>query len=95
MLDPAEVAEEKRIGSACPQGKIAVVTGGAKGSAARRPNCWHARARVIIADLDEAGKAAANKIRRRALWRHDVRNEEDWTALADYLNESSVASTCW
>ena len=44
-------------------------------------------ARVIIADLDEArGKAAANKIRRRAQFvRHDVRNEEDWTALADYL----------
>ena len=70
------------------QGKIAVVTGGAKGiGRATAELLAREGARVIIADLDEArGKAAANKIRRRAQFvRHDVRKEEDWTALADYV----------
>ena len=69
------------------QSKIAVVTGGAKGiGRATAELLVREGARVVIADLDEVrGKTAAKKIRRAQFVRHDVRKEEDWQALADYV----------
>ena len=69
------------------QGKIAVVTGGAKGiGRATVELLAREGARVIIADLDEArGKVTAKRIRGVQFVRHDVREEDDWIALTDYV----------
>jgi NAD(P)-dependent dehydrogenase (short-subunit alcohol dehydrogenase family) len=68
------------------KGKLAVVTGGARGIGyAIASLLAHHGARVVIADIDEAhGNAAARRIGAMARFeRHDVRNEADWLALVD------------
>jgi NAD(P)-dependent dehydrogenase (short-subunit alcohol dehydrogenase family) len=72
------------------QGKVTVVTGGAKGiGRATAELLAREGARVIIADLDETeGKATAKRIGRRAKFvRHDVRKEDDWEVLVGLVSK--------
>jgi NAD(P)-dependent dehydrogenase (short-subunit alcohol dehydrogenase family) len=76
------------MGTGRVQGKVVIVTGGAKGiGRATAELLAREGARLIIADIDETqGKLAAKKIGRRAQFvRHDVRREDDWEALVDHV----------
>jgi len=71
-------------------GKIAVVTGGAKGMGEAHSRLLASRgAHVIIADIDEAGDALAADIvaggDKASFERLDVSQEESWSALMDRL----------
>jgi 3alpha(or 20beta)-hydroxysteroid dehydrogenase len=70
-------------------GKVAIISGGARGQGAVEARLFAAEgARVIIGDvLDEEGALAAKSI--SATYRHhDVRVEEEWAALVDYTSET-------
>ena len=65
-------------------GKVAIVTGGARGMGEATSRLFAAEgARVLIADvLDREGEALAESIGGAALFRHhDVTDEASWTAV--------------
>lgn len=65
------------------QGKIILISGGARGQgAAEARACIAEGARVVIGDvLDDAGKALAAQLGNGAIYiHHDVTKEEDWDA---------------
>ncbi|RTL67832.1 MAG: glucose 1-dehydrogenase [Pseudonocardiaceae bacterium] len=65
-------------------GKVAIVTGGARGMGAAQARLFVAEgARVVVADvLDDEGKSLADELGDAALFvHHDVTREEDWTGL--------------
>jgi 3alpha(or 20beta)-hydroxysteroid dehydrogenase len=65
------------------QGKVAIVTGAARGMGAAHARRFAAEgAKVLLTDLlDEEGKRVAQEIGAAALYAHlDVRSEEDWAA---------------
>lgn len=67
-------------------GKVAIITGGARGMGAETAKLFASEgASVVITDiLAEEGAALAAQIGDKALFvRHDVRNEEEWQAVAD------------
>lgn len=67
------------------QGKVAVITGGARGMGAETAKLFAAEgASVVITDvLASEGEALAGQIGEKALFvRHDVRNEDDWKTVA-------------
>ncbi len=67
------------------QGKVAVITGGARGMGAETAKLFAAEgASVVITDiLTQEGEALAAQIGDKALFvRHDVRNEDEWQAVA-------------
>ena len=68
------------------QGKVAIITGAAKGLGAADARLLAAEgATVVLADVDDvAGSALATEIGRGAEYRHlDVRNEAEWRALIE------------
>lgn len=70
------------------RGKVALVTGGAKGMGAAHSRLIAARGgSVIVADIDEAGEALADEIRgsgaEARFVRLDVTSEEQWRAVID------------
>ena len=68
------------------QGKIAIITGAAKGLGAADARLLAAEgATVVLADVDDvAGSALATEIGTGAEYRHlDVRNEAEWRALIE------------
>lgn len=68
------------------EGRIAIVTGAARGVGAEIARLFVAEgARVALFDiLDDAGKAVAGELGEAALyWHCDVSREEDWTAAMD------------
>lgn len=68
------------------QGKLAIVTGGARGIGYAIPSLLAQHgARVVIADIDDVqGKAAATRIGAMARFeRLAVRSEAEWLALAE------------
>jgi 3(or 17)beta-hydroxysteroid dehydrogenase len=71
-------------------GKVALVTGGAKGIGAASVRLLAAEgAQVLISDLDvEAGQALAMEIGPTAAFiRHDVSSEADWRQVIDHVRE--------
>ena len=65
-------------------GKVAIVTGGARGMGAATVRLFHAEgASVVISDVLEAeGQALAAELGDRALFcRHDVTDEARWQAV--------------
>lgn len=66
-------------------GRVAIVTGGARGQGAAEARLFAAEgARVVVSDvLDDAGKELADEIGGSAIYRHlDVTDEMAWNALA-------------
>ena len=62
-------------------GKVALITGGARGQGAAEGSLFVAEgARGVLSDLlDEQGEAQAEKLGERAIYQHlDVRSESDW-----------------
>lgn len=67
------------------QGKVAIITGGARGMGAETAKLFASEgASVVITDiLAEEGGALARQIGEKALFvRHDVRNEDEWKNVA-------------
>jgi NAD(P)-dependent dehydrogenase (short-subunit alcohol dehydrogenase family) len=72
------------------QGKVVIVTGGAKGIGRATAELLALEgAWVVIADIDdEQGQATSGKIGRRAhFMHHDVRREDDWEALVGHVGK--------
>lgn len=74
-------------------GKVAVVTGGAKGMGAAHARLLAARgAIVVITDIDEAGRQTAEEIRATGAtahyFRHDVTSEAEWQKIVGQLRET-------
>lgn len=68
------------------QGKVALITGGARGQGAAAVRRFVAEgARVMIADIaDDEGKRLADELGDAAVYRHlDVSSERDWTETVD------------
>lgn len=66
------------------QGKVAIITGGAKGLGAADAQLFIAEgATVVLTDVDVAGgeSVAAELGERASFVRHDVRNEGEWASL--------------
>jgi 3alpha(or 20beta)-hydroxysteroid dehydrogenase len=69
-------------------GKVAVITGGARGQGAEEAMRFNELgARVVLADvLDEDGEALASKLGERAAYRHlDISDPEQWAALMAWV----------
>jgi 3alpha(or 20beta)-hydroxysteroid dehydrogenase len=65
------------------EGKVALVTGAARGTGEQIARVFVAEgARVVLSDVrDETGRALADEIGKRAVYQHlDVRSEDDWQA---------------
>jgi 3alpha(or 20beta)-hydroxysteroid dehydrogenase len=70
----------------CLEGKVAIVTGAARGQGAAAARLFVAEgARVVIGDvLDDLGKELAESLGDTAIYRHlDVSCEDDWRAVVD------------
>ena len=70
----------------CLEGKVAIVTGAARGQGAAAARLFAAEgARVVIADvLDDLGTELAASLGESAVYRHlDVSSEEDWQRTVD------------
>jgi 3alpha(or 20beta)-hydroxysteroid dehydrogenase len=70
----------------CLDGKVAIVTGAARGQGAAAARLFVAEgARVVIGDvLDDLGKELAESLGEAAIYRHlDVSSEDDWKAVVD------------
>jgi 3alpha(or 20beta)-hydroxysteroid dehydrogenase len=70
----------------CLEGKVAIVTGAARGQGAAAARLFAAEgARVVIADvLDDLGTELAASLGETAVYRHlDVSSEEDWQRTVD------------
>jgi 3alpha(or 20beta)-hydroxysteroid dehydrogenase len=70
----------------CLEGKVAVITGAARGQGAAAARLFVAEgARVVIADvLDDIGRQLAAELGPAATYRHlDVSSEDDWQAAVD------------
>src|SRR3546814_16176530 len=79
------------------RGKVAMVTGGAKGMGAAHSRLIAARGgAVIVADIDEGGEALADEIRgsgaEARFVRLDVTSEGQWRALIDAPLETGRAA---
>ncbi|MBA1204998.1 SDR family oxidoreductase [Pseudomonas capeferrum] len=77
-------------GSGWVQGKVALVTGGAKGIGRASARLLVAQgAQVLISDIDEqAGERLAAELGAAAMFiRHDASSEEDWQRVMDVLRE--------
>jgi 3alpha(or 20beta)-hydroxysteroid dehydrogenase len=70
-------------------GKVAIVTGGARGQGAAEVRLFAAEgARVVISDvLVDEGKALAADLENVVFTRHDVSSEEEWDAAILLANE--------
>jgi 3alpha(or 20beta)-hydroxysteroid dehydrogenase len=72
-------------------GKVAIITGAARGQGAAAARLFIAEgARVVIADvLDDVGKELAESLGERAVYRHlDVSSEDDWNSVVDEAVET-------
>ncbi|MDT4911390.1 MAG: 3alpha(or 20beta)-hydroxysteroid dehydrogenase [Pseudonocardiales bacterium] len=70
----------------CLEGRVAIVTGAARGQGAAAARLFVAEgAKVIIGDvLDDLGKELAESLGVAAIYRHlDVSSEDDWKAVVD------------
>ena len=67
------------------EGKIAIITGGARGQGAREAHRFVAEgAKVVITDLLEIGATVATELGDAAIFlRHDVGSESDWHKVVD------------
>jgi 3alpha(or 20beta)-hydroxysteroid dehydrogenase len=68
------------------EGKVAIVTGAARGQGAAAAQLFVAEgARVVIGDvLDDLGKEFADSLGEAAIYRHlDVSSEDDWRSVVD------------
>ncbi len=75
----------------CLDGKVAIVTGAARGQGAAAARLFVAEgARVVIGDvLDDLGKELAESLGQAAIYRHlDVSSEDDWRAVVDEAVET-------
>src|SRR3954471_760879 len=75
----------------CLEGRVAIVTGAARGQGAAAARLFVAEgARVIIGDvLDDLGKELAESLGAAAIYRHlDVSSEDDWKAVVDETVET-------
>jgi 3alpha(or 20beta)-hydroxysteroid dehydrogenase len=75
----------------CLEGKVAIVTGAARGQGAAAARLFVAEgARVVIGDvLDDLGKELADSLGEAAIYRHlDVSSEDDWKAVVDETVET-------
>jgi 3alpha(or 20beta)-hydroxysteroid dehydrogenase len=75
----------------CLDGRIAIVTGAARGQGAAAARLFVAEgARVVIGDvLDDLGKELAESLGAAATYRHlDVSSEDDWRAVVDEAVET-------
>ena len=71
-------------------GKVALITGAARGQGAAAARLFHAEgASVLLLDvLDELGKTVATELGDRALYRHlDVRDEAEWSGAVAAAEE--------
>ncbi len=72
-------------------GRVAIVTGGARGQGEAEARLFAERgARVVVADvLDDGGRATAESIGEAARFEHlDVTDEENWTAVVAAAEEA-------
>ncbi|HZC73410.1 MAG TPA: glucose 1-dehydrogenase [Jatrophihabitans sp.] len=79
------------IGTDALTGRVAIVTGAARGQGAAAAQLFVAEgARVVIGDvLDDVGKELADSLGAGAIYRHlDVSNEDDWTSVVDEAVET-------
>jgi 3alpha(or 20beta)-hydroxysteroid dehydrogenase len=75
----------------CLEGRVAIVTGAARGQGAAAARLFVAEgARVVIGDvLDDLGKELAESLGAAAIYRHlDVSSEDDWKAVVDEAVET-------
>ncbi|MFN2561261.1 MAG: glucose 1-dehydrogenase [Jatrophihabitans sp.] len=75
----------------CLEGKVAIITGAARGQGAAAARLFVAEgARVVIGDvLDDLGKELAESLGAAAIYRHlDVSSEDDWKAVVDEAVET-------
>ena len=72
------------------QGKVAIITGAARGQGANEARRFVAEgARVVVTDLDENGQAVADGLGDSARFvRHDVANEDDWKNVIAVAEEA-------
>ena len=65
------------------EGKVAIITGAARGQGANEARRFVAEgARVVVTDLDANGQAVADELGASARFvRHDVANEDDWKTV--------------
>jgi 3alpha(or 20beta)-hydroxysteroid dehydrogenase len=75
----------------CLEGRVAIVTGAARGQGAAAARLFVAEgAKVVIGDvLDDLGKELADSLGAAAIYRHlDVSSEDDWKAVVDEAVET-------
>jgi 3alpha(or 20beta)-hydroxysteroid dehydrogenase len=73
------------------QGKVAVITGAARGQGESAARIFHSEgASVVLVDvLDDLGEAVAKELGDRAIYRHlDVRDEDGWAAVVAAAEEA-------